>query len=202
MDPSIAFAASVGPSAPEGTYRYRLVKGEDVYEGTVDVAYDPGYPHPPAARAEQQKAVRALYDMLARLAYACDAVKEAGRDLRARADAATADPQLAADLRGLAGDLEDLQRQMMVEEEVQGISGRKALREKVVGLYAGVAGFGGPPTKAQLARQAALASELDGALAGFATLTGPRLAALNTRLLAAGLEAVTPLTEAEHAKRE
>lgn len=207
MDPAIAFAAAVGPSAPEGTYRYRLVKGEDVYEGTVDVGYDPDYPHAPAARAAQQKGVRALYDMLARLAYACDAVKEAGRDLGARADAADAagaadDPSLATDLRALAGELLELQERMMVEEEVQGISGRKALREKVVGLYAGVAGFGGPPTRTQLGRQAALTQELESANAEFATLTGPRLAALNARLQAAGLQPVAPLTAQEHAKRD
>lgn len=202
MDPSIAFAASVGPSAPEGTYRYRLLKGDEVYQGTVDVTYDQDYPHPPAARAAQQKAVRALYDMLARLAYACDAVKEARRDVVARAGAVPADAALAADLRALAGDLQALQERMMVEEEVQGISGRKALREKVVGLYAGVAGFGGPPTQTQLARQAALSADLDRANADFAALTGERLAALNARLKAAGLEPVPVLTAAEHARRE
>lgn len=91
---------------------------------------------------------------------------------------------------------------MMVEEEVQGISGRKALREKIVGLYAGVAGFGGPPTQTQLARQAALTADLDRATADFAQLTGERLAGLNARLKAAGAEPVAVLTAAEHAKRE
>jgi photosystem II stability/assembly factor-like uncharacterized protein len=202
MDPSIAFAAAFGPAAPEGTYRYRLLKGDEVYEGTVDVGYDPDYPHPPKDRAAQQRAVQSLYDMLARLAYVCDAVKETRRALDARAADPRADAALATDLRALAGELAALQDRVMVEEEVQGISGRKALREHLVGLYAGVAGFGGPPTKAQAGRQAALTADLDRADADFAALTGARVAALNERLQAAGLEPVKVLTPAEHAARE
>ena len=202
MDPSIAFAASVGPAAPEGTYRYRLLKGDEVYEGTVGVGYDPDYPHPPVARAAQQKAVRVLYDMLARMAYVCDAVKETRAAVEARAGDAKVDDALKTDLTALAGDLKALQDRVMVEEEVQGISGRKALREKVVSLYAGVAGFGGPPTKAQTDRQAALTGDLDRANTEFMALTGTRLAALNGRLQALGLEAVKVLTAAEHAARE
>jgi photosystem II stability/assembly factor-like uncharacterized protein len=202
MDPSIAFAAAVGPAAPEGSYRYRLVKGEEVFEGTVGVAYDPDYPHPPVARAAQQKAVRVLYDMLARMAYVCDAVKETRVAVEARAGDAKVDAALKADLLALAGDLKTLQGRVMVEEEVQGISGRKALREKVISLYAGVAGFGGPPTKTQMDRQAGLTAELDRANGEFTALTGGRLAALNARVQAAGLEAVKVLTAAEHAARE
>lgn len=202
MDPSIAFAAAVGPAAPEGTYRYRLLKGDEVYEGTVDVGYDPDYPHSPKDRAAQQQAVRTLYDMLARLAYVCDAVKETRRAIDSRTGDAKADTALQGDLRTLAGELKALQDRVMVEEEVQGISGRKALREKVVSLYAGVAGFGGPPTKAQSDRQAALTADLNRADADFAALTGERLAALNARLQALGLAPVKVLTAAEHAARE
>ena len=202
MDPSIAFAASVGPAAPEGTYRYRLVKGDEVYEGTVDVGYDPDYPHSRAERAAQQRAVRALYGMLARLAYVCDAVKEARQAVEARAADPKADAALQADLRALAADLLALRDRVMVEQEVQGISGRKALREKVVSLYASVAGFGGPPTRAQADRQAGLQAELDRADADFGALAGARLAALNARLKAAGLEPVTVVTAAEYAARE
>ena len=202
MDPAIAFAAAFGPAAPEGPYRYRLVKGSEVFEGSVGVGYDPDYPHAPAARAAQQRAVRSLYDMLARMAYVCDAVKETRQAIEARAGDAKADALLQADLRTLAGELEVLQERIMVEEEVQGISGRKALREKVVGVYASVAGFGGPPTKAQTDRQAALTADLDRANTDFAALTGERLELLNVRLKASGLEPVTVLTAEEHAKRD
>jgi len=65
-----------------------------------------------------------------------------------------------------------------------------------------VAGFGGPPTKAQADRQAGLTAELDRADADFAALTGERVAALNARLQAAGLEPVKVVTPAEHAARE
>lgn len=47
----------------------------------------------------RQKAVRTLYDMLARLAYVCDAVRQAWRHVAARADAVSGEAELAADLR-------------------------------------------------------------------------------------------------------
>ena len=72
----------------------------------------------------------------------------------------------------------------------------------MVGLYAGVAGFGGPPTKTQVDRQAGLTGDLDRANGEFTALTGDRLAALNARVQAAGLDPVKVLTAAEHAARE
>jgi hypothetical protein len=40
LDPYTAFAGSVGPAAPEGTYTYKLTKGDQIHEGTVDVVAD------------------------------------------------------------------------------------------------------------------------------------------------------------------
>lgn len=201
LDPATSFAGAVGPAAPEGEYTWRLTKGQDVFEGKVAVTYDPDYPHDKAARAAQQQAVQELYDMLARLAYVCDAVAEARDGARERAGALPAGDSLAADLEAFAADLDDLHGGLMVTERVQGISGRKELREKLVGLYAGVAGYGGRPTGSQVERMAGFRTEIAAANAEFTALTEAELGTLNTALAGRGLEPVVLLTPEAHAAR-
>ncbi len=202
LDPSTSFAAAVGPAAPEGTYTYRLTKGKEVYEGTVEVGYDPDYPHDRKARAEQQAIVQELYDMLGRLAYVCEAMAEL-RDA-ARDEVADLEGQdaLAADLESFASELDAMHAGLMVTEEVQGISGKKRLREKVVGLYASIAGYGGRPTESQTQRLADFRIEIEAANAGFQALTAEKLRDLNVRLEAAGKEPLALLSAEEYAERD
>ncbi len=201
LDPATSFAGAVGPAAPEGEYTWRLTKGQEVYEGTVSVIYDPDYPHDKAARAAQQQAVQELYDMLARLAYVCDAVAEARDGARERVGALPADDGLAADLEAFAAALDDLHGGLIVSERVQGISGRKELREKLVALYAGVAGYGGRPTGSQTERMAGFRSEIAAANAAFTALSEAELGELNAALAARGLAPVDLLTPEAHAAR-
>ena len=213
LDPQASFAAAVGPSAPEGVYTYRLTRGKDVYEGEVEVRYAPDYPHGKKERGRQQRIVRELYDMLARLAYVCEAVGDARDAARDQAEVLMAadesdpgpvpeqDRILAGELTTLADDLDTLHGSLMVTEKVQGISGRSRLREKVVRLYASIAGFGGPPTRSQLDRLETFRTEIEAANGRFRELTAERLDGLNGKLAARGLPAIELLTEEEYAAR-
>ncbi|MGD9546559.1 MAG: WD40/YVTN/BNR-like repeat-containing protein [Candidatus Krumholzibacteriia bacterium] len=202
LDPATSYAGAVGPAAPEGVYTYRLTKGKEVHEGTVAVTYDEDYPHSRADRAEQQHLVQELYGMLARLAYVADAVTSVRDTVLARADDPAAGEALAADLRALADELDVLHGDLVVTEEVQGISGQRRLRENVVRLYAAVSGFGGRPTQSQVDRLEVFRTEIEGADRRFGELAGARLDGLNARLTAAGLAPVRVLTEEEFRNRE
>ena len=202
LDPQTSFAAAVGPAAPEGTYTYRLIKGKEVYEGEVDVGYAVDYPHEKKARGEQQKIVRELYDMLARLAYASDAMAELRDDARTRAENLAEGDGLISNLESFANDLDAMHSTLMVTEEVQGISGKKKLRENVVRLYASIAGYGGRPTESQVDRLAGFRVEIEAVSAGFVKLTTGRLETLNEELATREAEPLRLLTEEEYAKRE
>lgn len=202
LDPQTSFAAAVGPAAPEGTYTYRLTRGKDVYEGTVDVAYDADYPHGKKERAEQQAIVKELYDMLARLAYVCEALAEVRDGARDRADGLEAGDALATELNSFADDLDAMHGTLMVTEEVQGIGGKKKLRENVVRLYASIAGYGGEATRSQRERLVGFRTEINQANDDFVALTVARLDELNGQLTERDLESIPLLTEAEYAERE
>ena len=197
LDPATSYAGAVGPAAPEGTYTYRLTKGKEVFEGTVDVEFAPDYPHSPADRGVQQRTVQELYDMLARLAYVAEAATSVRDTCRSRARSLPDNDPLTGGLEAFADDLDALHRDLMVTEEIQGISGQKRLREKVVRLYAAISGFGGRPTRSQLDGLDVFRAEIEAANRRFTDLTEAQLAGLNERLATGGLQPVFVLDEQE-----
>ena len=104
-------------------------------------------------------------------------------------------------LRAFAEDLSGLQGRLMVTEKVQGIGGRKELREKLVRLYASIGFYGGRPTASQLERMDYFRTEIAKADGEFTELTDAGLAELNAALAERELESIHLLTEEEHAAR-
>ncbi|PID80337.1 glycosyl hydrolase [bacterium DOLJORAL78_65_58] len=202
LDPSTSFAAAVGPPAPEGVYTYRLTKGKRQYEGSLEVRYAPDYPHDPAERAAQQKVVDELYGMLARLAYVAEAAVDLRDAARQRADTLGEKEKLARKLRSFADEVDAFHSTLMVTEDVQGIPGVRKLREKVVRLYAAIAGFGGAPTESQVQRLAVFRKEIAAADGAFGDLTAGKLAKLNKGLQKKGLAPLELLTREAFAERE
>jgi len=88
----------------------------------------------------------------------------------------------------------------MVTDEVQGISGQEKLREKVVGLYAAIAGYGGMPTASQRERLEYFRVEIRKANEEFVKLTAKPLEKLNKKLIKKDMEEVKLLTLEEYEK--
>ena len=167
----------------------------------MEVAYDPDYPHGAAERTEQQAIVQELYDMLARLAYVCEAMAEVRDTARERAGACRRTTHWRPTWKPSPTIWTPCTAALMVTEEVQGISGKKKLRENVVRLYASIAGYGGRPTGSQVERMAGFRTEIAGANTAFTALTEAELGELNAALAAQGLEPVELLTPEAHAAR-
>src|SRR5581483_9651367 len=66
--------AIAGPRVPEGTYTYKVTKGDQVYEGKVRLVADPRSPHSAEDRALEQRTALQLYRDLADLTYTADAL--------------------------------------------------------------------------------------------------------------------------------
>jgi len=201
LDPMTTFAALFGPRAQAGPYTYTLTMGKKEFTGNLDLRYDPLSPHSAEDRAEQQRTVLRLYEMQARLAYVGEALTGVRDGARERAKELEKG-RLFKDLEKFADELDAFQETIMVTEEVQGISGRKRLREKVVRLYAAIAGYGGRPTAAQLSRLAYFEEKVDRTNAEFLALTEARLADLNARLQRKDLAPIELLSEEEFAEQQ
>jgi len=178
-----------------------MTKGKKTYEGFVDVGYDTSYPHNKADRKVQQEIVSELYGMLSRMAYVAEAAAGLRDDSRQRADLLKKKDKLAKQLREFADNLDEFHGTLMVTEDVQGIGGQKKLREKVVGLYAAIAGYGGLPTAGQRSRLEDFRVDILKANEEFVELTAKPLEKLNKKLLKKEMAEVKLLTLEEYEKQ-
>jgi len=184
-----------GPRVAEGTYTYRLTKGDSTYEGTITVVADPRSPHSAEDRRLQQETALELYDMLERLTYVVEATVDLRDQARARADSTsggTADrlDDYADELEGFRGGLLNTAGGYVAAEQ--------KLREDLGELYGRVNSYDGRPTNSELERKEMLARRLEEAVARFNALTSAeRIDSLNERLERAQLAPLHRMTEEE-----
>ncbi len=202
LDPRTSYAGAMGPAAPEGKYTFVITKGKKTYEGFFNVGYDASYPHDKEVRAVQQQTVSELYEMLSRMAYVSEAASELREMAEERAETLGEKDKLSKKLRQFAEEVNEFYGTLMVTDEVQGISGDKKLREKVVGLYAAISGFGGLPTETQLSRLEDFRSEIQKANEDFVELTAQKLEKLNKKLVKKEQKPIVLLTLEEFKKRD
>jgi photosystem II stability/assembly factor-like uncharacterized protein len=191
-----------GPRVQPGTYRVKLIKGSKTLESQVVLVPDARSKHSDEGRAEQAKAVRAAYDMLARLTYVDNATVALRDDLRSRVDKLAAKDAVRQKAEKLAADLDTLHGTLVATAEGGWLSGEEQLREKLGSLYGGINGYEGRPTKSQLDELKVLGDRLDAAAARLQALGTADLAAVNKALAGRKLEPVSLLTMEEWQKQQ
>jgi hypothetical protein len=197
LDPYTRYAGAIGPAAAEGTYTYRLTKGKQAYEGTIDVVADPTSPHLVADRRLQQETTMRLYRLVEDISYVVEAAHRAQEDADQRRDE-TGSGRLRGRLEDFTAELEELRSGLVADdEEVQGITGRRELREKLIRLYAAVAMYGGRPADHQIARIPYFEQEISLARERFDAVVAERLEDINERLVDEELEPIAILTREE-----
>ncbi len=161
-----------GPRVPEGTYTYRLVKGNDTYEGQVSLVVDPRSPHSAEDRQLQQRTALGIYDMLERLTYVVDALVDLRDQARERAE--ETDGGTAKRLNEYADKLDEFRSSIVSTSEAGLFGGEEKLREELGNLYGSVNGYAGRPTDSELERLESLSRQMAEAEAEFTEITAER----------------------------
>ena len=192
MPPANALVmAFQGPRVPEGEYTFKLIKGKEELEGTVELVADPRNPHPKEDRLLQQETALRAYHLLADLTFLADSVTDL-RD-QARDRAATLEKKDRTTLDNYADELDQLHGALVVAGEGGLMSGKEELRERLGGLYGEIVAYDGRPSDSQIQRLADFSTELADKRAEYETLTGA-IGKLNTILAKRGLASLIPLT--------
>ena len=187
-----------GPRVPEGTYTYKLIKGKDTFEGTVNLVADPRSPHSAEDRKLQQETSLELYAALEGLTYVIDTLIDVRDQAKGRAEEAGGKGGLAKNLETYADELETFRGSLVSTAETGWISGDEKLREKMGNLFGGIVNYDGRPTQSQIDRKDVLIGQLTTAEARFGELTTSReLTSLNSQLEGKGLEAITVMSREE-----
>jgi len=193
--------AFYGPRALPGTYTVKLIKGDQTLESKVELVPDPRSTHTAEDRKLQHETVLALYGMLERLTWVDESAVAVRDGLRQRAGGLPKGDKLRGRIEKLASDLDAFHASLVATGEGGFLSGEEQLREKLGGLYGGVNGYEGRPTKSQLDQVKVLGGELDAAAARLKGIGNGELAAINQELTARKLEPVKLPTFEEWKKK-
>ena len=192
MPPAKALVfAFQGPRVPEGEYTFKLVKGDEVLEGTVELVPDPRNPHPREDRLLQQETALRAYHLLGDLTFLADRVTDLRDQVRDRAAKLPKKDKAALD--EFADSLDELHGTLVVADDGGWMAGREQLRERLGNLFGEIVAYDGRPSGSQLERVDGLAAELE-AKRGELERTASELDDLNRVLNRRGLEPLVPLT--------
>jgi len=148
-----------GPRVPEGAYTFKLIKGKETLEGSVELVADPRNPHPKEDRLLQQTTALEAYDLLGELTFLADSVTDLRDQARDRAD--QLEKKDKTSLKGFADDLDELHGTLVVAGKGGWMSGKEELRERLGNLFGEITNYDGRPSDSQIERLAGLAAELD-----------------------------------------
>jgi len=157
--PLMAFRAMYGPTYPPGEYTVKIIKGENTYEGKVNVIYDPTIPHSKEDRDARHKTLMEAYNLLQDLGFLDKQV----RDIRDHAKENTVkvnNKTLSKKLRYLSEEMEKTHKELVATTVTSAITGEEKLREKIADIYSAILGYQGKPTKSQVDRLANLSKEV------------------------------------------
>src|SRR5215471_14076724 len=192
---SAAFEAATGPRVLPGTYTVKMTKGDQVYNGKIDVLLDRRAKYNAQDRKEQYELLLKLYKMLDHMSYTVaniTGVRDAAQD---RAGKLPQNDALRKNLDKFAGDVDALRSKIVATKEGGAITGEIRIREYTTEVYGDVNGYDGKPTAEAVARTDALGRELEDVIKDFDQLTSKELPGINNGLKKKKMEPIQTLSQ-------
>jgi len=199
--PSIAQFAMLGPFYDPGTYIVKLVKGNDIYEGKIDLVQDPDSPHSEKDRAIQRQTVNKGYEMLENLSFIDKKATVVMEKARKLVNSGSLKSSVKNKLTVLADKLETLHKEM-VATKLGGITGEEKLREKIAFIYATSIFYQGKPTKSQIEGLDLLEKEVEKMDKKVENILNTDLVQVNELLGKAGVEPIRGISKEEFLKQK
>lgn len=190
---SISANALFGPNYPPGTYKVRIIKGEEQAEGSITLSLDPASPHSVEDRTLQFQTSMKAYNLLEELGYQSARLVH----LKSQSDtlSSAAKGRLKKDLQNLSNELSNINKRI-VSTDGGMFSEDGQLRGRVSEIYGGVSRFQGKPSQSQLDGLALLEAEIRELGLNVTSLL-EKAAVMNAALEKAGLKAFTMLSREE-----
>ncbi len=192
---SLLGSALTGPTLPPGDYRVKIIKGEDTYEGTVSMIWDPASRHSIEDRDLRYQKMMKAYHLLEDLGY-YDAQIMDIKDKSTASKKQAAKKSTFKELDEMISRMDDMHAEI-VPIKIGGITGEERLRERVANIYSGISGFGGRPTDTQVNRLAMVENEVNEMGKRVEGVISEELAEINKSLEKEGLEAISVISREE-----
>ncbi|MBI4853871.1 MAG: glycosyl hydrolase [Acidobacteria bacterium] len=200
---NIAAGLLIGPTAPEGIYTIKILKGDQSFTGSVKLISDPRLPYPAEDRKLQEETVLKLYRLQERLAFVAALITDTRDQAKERAKKLKENDPLVKTLESFANQLNSLNENLVATkaDSFYGIKGEEKLRERIIDLYSTISGYGGRPTVSQLERSENLTNQVEKANKDFESIVSKELDGLNNKLTAKKVDLIKLLTHEEYNKK-
>jgi hypothetical protein len=189
-------SAFTGPRLPPGEYTVKIIKGENTYEGTVSMIWDPASRHTNEDRDLRHEKMMTAYRLLEDLGF-CDAQVMDIRERAAEVKKQCTRKSTLKDLDELIGRMEDMHAEI-VPMKIGGITGEEKLRERVANIYSSISGYGGRPTDTQIKRLEMVAKEVQDMGSRVQDIIDTDLVDINKSLEKEGLDAIVVTTREDY----
>jgi len=186
---TIAAYALFGPNHPPGPYKIKIVKGEDVFESSVDILADPDSRHSKEDRELQMKTVMMGFNLLEELAYLDRRITDGIDQATALSENENISASTKKKLVTFSDELGQIRKHILVTK-VGDVRGEQQMREKVAELYGTAASYRGKPTQSQIDRLTDLKSETADMEKKVDSILDKHLVSLNKQLEKTGLEQI------------
>lgn len=196
--PTLVGGAIFGPTVPTGTYTVKLTKGEDTYNTTLDVAFDPNSPHTVTEREAQYDAVIKAYDMLEGLAFTVRQIKDIS-DQAKKTSEDSEDDNLTKQLTDLADKMEGMRKELVATKEGS-ITGEVRLREKLGEIYGAISNYTGKPTQSEITQLTSITKEIKAVQQTVDQVMTTELVAVNKALETAELTPIKVISKVDYDK--
>lgn len=184
------FAGFVGPLVQEGTYTVRLIKGDKTYDGKLELVPLPWSTHTKADREMAYKTTQTLFNMCEELYNMTNEVTSMRDSAKNLKSGNTISKNIDKALADFISKCEKERAVLVAVKEGTGITGEEKIRERLSGLYTGVASFEGRPTDSQLDRLKAIRKEMDDEKKAIDNLANVDLVNLNKQLVKAKISPI------------
>jgi len=189
----------VGPMADEGTYTVKLIIGDKVYAGSLDLIHDPNSPYTQEDIAVRNETASKLFKMHEDLAYLVTNINKVKAETQKAIDAGKIRKSSG---EALINKLEEIRKTCVATKEGSWITGEERLSEKMGNLYTSVCYFPGRPTDSQLERVGGLDYELQKAIQDAADIYRDNLSKVNSELQSSGAAKIELMTREDFDKLE
>jgi photosystem II stability/assembly factor-like uncharacterized protein len=184
----------LGPNLAAGTYKVKLIKGKEEFWTSFTLKYPEDSPYSSEDRKIQRDVTLRLYKLNEQLAYIYHAQFNL---LKQAKDAVAKNVKLTKTLGPFIKDIEEQNAKLVFKGGDFYIATEIRMTEEIAELYGQVNGYPGRPGNTQIARTEGLEAEMKKVEEKFNEIKSIKLEKVNNALVAAKLEPIKVVTEAE-----
>jgi photosystem II stability/assembly factor-like uncharacterized protein len=190
---ALAFGAMQGPSMKPGQYTIKIVKNEQVAQGTFNLEFDPDSRHTITDRQLRLEQVTQAYELIEELAFLVAQINDLSEQLQLKVKQNPKD-KLLVPMESLKDSLTTIKDQLVYTGDASRLGAEEKIRGNLASLYGAMLNYLGRPTQSQMERLKYFRQKVKEYSDQTDLMIHQYLPGINARLKESGIETISRLT--------